>query len=89
VDTEISRTEQTFHTVVPRRWTPELIQEVNIVSNKISHTVDFWLDSIVGGYITEFVIDCTQSYSIVEREFFKGPRKILEVIIYLDQDVSL
>jgi hypothetical protein len=35
--------------------------------------VDFWLDSVLGGYITEFSIECTQSYSVVEREFFKGP----------------
>jgi hypothetical protein len=56
-----------------RNWTPELIQQVNTISNQISCTVDFWLDSVLGGYITEFSIDCTQSYSVVEREFFKGP----------------
>jgi len=31
---------------------------------------------VLGGYFTEFVIDCTQSYSVVERELFKGPHKI-------------
>jgi hypothetical protein len=74
-----------FHTVVVlKNWTPELIRQVNTISNRVSRAVDFWLDSILGGYITEFSIDCTQSYSVAEREFFKGPRKILEVTIYLD-----
>jgi hypothetical protein len=63
----------TFHTIVLRNWTPELIQQVNTISNWISRAVDFWLDSVLGGYITEFSIDCTQSYSVVERELFKGP----------------
>jgi hypothetical protein len=27
----------------------------------------------LGGYIIDFAIDCTQSYSVVERDFFKGP----------------
>jgi hypothetical protein len=55
-----------------RNWTPELIQQVNNVSNSISHVVDFWLDNILGGYTTEFTIDETQYYSTVGREFSKG-----------------
>jgi hypothetical protein len=35
--------------------------------------MDFWLDSILGGYITKFAVDCIQSYNIAERDFFKGP----------------
>jgi hypothetical protein len=42
-----------------RNWTPELIRQLNIVSNKFSHGVDFWLNSILRGYITDFSIDCT------------------------------
>jgi hypothetical protein len=34
--------------------------------------VDFQLNSIMGGYIIEFAVDCTQTYSVTEREFFKG-----------------
>jgi hypothetical protein len=49
----------TFNTIVPRNWTPVLIQQVNTISNQISHKVDFWLDSVLRGYITEFSIDCT------------------------------
>jgi hypothetical protein len=49
----------TFCIVVPRSWTPEFIHKVNTISNQISCIVDFWLDSVLGGYITEFSIDCT------------------------------
>jgi hypothetical protein len=35
----------------------------------------FGLDNILGGYITEFFIDCTQYYIVVERDFFKGMRE--------------
>jgi hypothetical protein len=73
----------------PRNWTPELIRQLNTVSNKVSHAVDFWLSSILGGYVTEFVVDCTQYYSVMERDFFKGPQKIFECIIHLDKDVTM
>ena len=32
------------------------------------------MDSILEGYINEFVVDTTKSYSEVEREIFNGPR---------------
>jgi hypothetical protein len=35
-----------------RNWTPELVIQLNSVSNQTTHVVDFWLDSILGGYIT-------------------------------------
>jgi len=55
---------------------------VNIVNNKISHVVDLWLYSIVGGYITKFVVDFTQSYSATERDLFKGLH--IRYLKYLD-----
>jgi hypothetical protein len=67
---------ETFCTIIPRNWTPQLIRQVNIISNQISHAVDFWLDSVLGGYITKFVIYCTQS-----------AWNIFEITVYLDQDV--
>jgi hypothetical protein len=63
----------TLHTIVPRTWTLELIEQFNTISNRISHMVDFWMDSVLGDYIIEFDIDSTQSYSSIERELFKGP----------------
>ena len=44
------------------------------VSNPISRAVDFWIDSILEGYVTEFVVEAITSYSKVERNFFQGPR---------------
>jgi hypothetical protein len=35
--------------------------------------VDFWLDNIVAGFITEFAVDTAQYYNAVEKEFLKGP----------------
>jgi hypothetical protein len=36
--------------------------------------VDFWLDSIVAGFITEFAVDTKKSYNVAEKEFLKGPK---------------
>ena len=58
----------------PRDGTPELIHQLKEVSNPISHAVDFCIDRILRGYITEFVIDYTKSYSATKREFFYKPR---------------
>jgi hypothetical protein len=63
---------ETFHTIVLRSWNLDLIEQVNTISNQISHIIDFWLESVLGGYITVFVIDCIHSYSVAKREFFKG-----------------
>jgi len=34
--------------------------------------VDYWIHSILGGFITEFMTDTSIGYSEVERQFFKG-----------------
>jgi len=56
----------------PLVWTPELINRLKNVDNNISRAVDYWLDSILGGYITDFVVETLKSYIVAEREFFKG-----------------
>jgi hypothetical protein len=76
-----------YRDAASRNWTPELVRQLNFVSNNTSRAVDFWLDSILGGYITEFIVDCTQSYSVAERDFFKGPWKVHEIVGYVDKDV--
>jgi hypothetical protein len=55
-------------------WTMTLIKKVKRVDNVVSRSVYLWFDSTIGGYITAFVIDRVESYSQVERYFFKGPR---------------
>ena len=59
------------HNVV---WTPELIQTLKSVDNSISRAVDFWLASLLEGFITEFAVDQRKSFSEAERYFFKGYR---------------
>jgi hypothetical protein len=58
----------------PVVWTSALIKKFKKVDNVVSRAVDLWYDSTIGGYITEFFIDRVESYSQVERYFFKGPR---------------
>ena len=48
------------------KWSDQLIQEVTSVSNPISRVVHFWVDSILQGYIIEFVVDTINSYSEAE-----------------------
>ena len=42
--------------------------------DKIARAVDHWLDRIIGGFIIEFAVNTTVSYSEAERRFLKGPR---------------
>ena len=42
-------------------------------SNPIYGAVDFWIDSILEGYVTEFAVEVITSYSEAERHFFQGP----------------
>ena len=58
----------------PTIWNVVSVNCLKSVSNSISRAVDYWFDSIIGGYITEFAVDIVKSYSAAEREFFKGPR---------------
>ena len=42
-------------------WSDQLVREVTSVSNPISRAVYFWVDSMLQGYITEFVVDTITS----------------------------
>ena len=48
-----------------------MIERLEGVSNPVLRDVDFWIDSILEGYITEFVVNTIISYSEEERIFFK------------------
>ena len=56
----------------PREWNPQLIERLKRVDNPVSRAMDFWVDSILEGYITKFVVDTITSYSDVERFFSKA-----------------
>ena len=55
-------------------WTLELVHRLEAYEEKIAQVVDHWLDRVIGGFITEFVIDITMSYSEAERHFLQGTR---------------
>ncbi len=40
----------------------------------ITRVVDHWLGHVIGGFVTEFVVNISIIYSEVERRFFKGLR---------------
>jgi hypothetical protein len=44
------------------------------VNNKFTLAVDFCLDSIIVGFITEFAVDTVKSYNTIEKEFLREPR---------------
>jgi hypothetical protein len=54
-------------------WNPVEIAQLQQVDNKFTRAVDFWLDSIVAGFITEFAVDTAKSYNAAEKEFLRGP----------------
>ena len=56
-------------------WSDQLINELTNVSSPISRAIDFWVDSILQGYITEFVVETITSYSEAKRKNFQGPRR--------------
>jgi len=51
----------------PIVWTPELVQRLEASQNQITWAVDHWLDRVLGGFVTEFVVDTLVSYNEVER----------------------
>ena len=54
--------------------TPELVCRLEASEDKIARAIDHWLDWIIGGFIIEFAIDTTVSYSEAERRFLQGLR---------------
>lgn len=61
----------------PIVWTPELVRRLEankdkITEDKITHAVDHWLDQVIRGFITEFVINTIVSYSKAERQLLQG-----------------
>ena len=55
-------------------WTLELIQAVKNLDNPLTRTLDFWLTSVLEGFVTEFAVEQRKSFSEDERYFFKGYR---------------
>ena len=58
-----------------------MIERLKRVENPMLKLVNFWVDSILEGYITEFFVDTIISYSEVERNFFQVPHS--KYLLYL------
>ena len=50
----------------PIVWTPELVRRLEAIEDNIVCVVDHWLDWIIGGFITELVVDTYVNYSEAE-----------------------
>jgi len=76
----------TWNINVKGEWTLEKIQQLNEISNPISRAVDFWINNILKGYVTEFDITYSKSYSASDREFFSSPRGryLREVTVWIN-----
>jgi hypothetical protein len=70
-------------------WNPVEITQLQQVNNKFTRAVDFWLDSIVAGFITEFAVDTTKSYTTTEKDFLKGPRGRYIISLYTSINILL
>ena len=53
--------------------TPELVHRLKALEDKIAWAMDHWLNQIIGGFITKFVVDTSVSYREVEWHFLKWP----------------
>jgi hypothetical protein len=58
----------------PVLWTVENIARLERVNNKFMCAVDFWLDNVTTGLITEFSVDTVKSYTVANEYFLRGPR---------------
>ena len=56
-------------------WSDHLVCRITNISNTISRAVDFWVDCILQGYITEFAVETITSYSEAEIKIFQGPER--------------
>jgi len=57
----------------PVVWTLELLCRLEESKDKIVCAIDHWLDWIIRGFITEFVLGTSVRYTEAERRFLKGP----------------
>jgi hypothetical protein len=65
------------------------IAQLQQVNNKFTRVVDFWLDSIFAGFIIEFAVDTKNSYTVVEKDFIKGPRGRYIISLYTSINILL
>ena len=60
--------------LIPTEWTLEAIQRLERTYNSISSAVDYWLNSLLDGFVIEFAVDTLKAYNQAKCYFFKGYR---------------
>jgi len=65
-------------------WDQAMVDRLKELDKKWTRAIDFWFSRVKEGYIIEFVVECTNYFSEVERKFMEGPiRRLLEEISLL------
>jgi len=64
--TKLANSEPTWKDDDPIVLTPELVKRLEEFDYKVARVVDYWIDSILGSFITEFAINTSVSYSEAE-----------------------
>ena len=52
-------------------WSPEKIERLKHTNKPISREVDFWLNSLLEGFVTKFAVYILKAYINAERYFLK------------------
>ena len=47
----------------PTEWNHEAVQRLKNTDNTLSRAVDFWLTSLLSGFIIEFAVDTVKAYN--------------------------
>jgi hypothetical protein len=61
--------------VEPIVWDQAKLDSLKVLDNKWTRAIDFWFTRVKEGYIIEFSIEYSDSFSEAERKFEEGPRK--------------
>ena len=56
------------------QWNQAVVQRLKNTNNVISRAIDFWLTSLLLGFITEFTVDTLKAYTKEKPQFFTGYR---------------
>jgi hypothetical protein len=67
----------------PVEWNDGNIAQLERVNNKFTHVVDFWLDNITAGFITDFAVDIMKSYTDGEKYLLRGTRRRYIRFVYM------
>jgi hypothetical protein len=66
----------------PIFWDQAKLEELKVLDNKWTWTIDFWFSWVKEGYIIEFLVEYIDSFSGDERKFVDGPiKRMLEEIL--------